>query len=904
MKRPLSPTDNSEASKRWEGVTPIVSYDHLSTPDTSSRRAVGSPDEEKLRNVPQVSATSSSHQPEEPGNLKEICYGSLLELNLQVREDPLTFRDYSSQNARSDFVELETTFVGGYLWMNIRDAISFGCLNQKISQVLKRLKSLSSVEIEGIVSRTSLEKARAEWKKSGRSANLLVDINVYGPNTSGVAKPAGRILSNARLFLQPPSFVTRLVTYDNPQYLKLPNVSELQIMEAPSTNFAAPLSGSAKESTYSELESVLDNIPQSKILREVSTSWRIRTVLKNYQREAVDFMTRRETRDLPPSLSLWKPHSLPGGPFCYKHVITGAKSSEMDDALGGIFADDMGLGKTLTTLAVIVGSLERALNYAVGLTRGSTNSWKEIVPCKTTLIIVPSSLLLESWEDEITKHIEPGTLMVHRFHGLGKRVDLAHLLRMDIVLTTYATVAAEFCRGKSTLNRIAWYRLVLDEAHYIRNPLRKQFRAIQTIPAHIRWCLTGTPIQNSLEDLAALVKFLQVPVLDDLASFRKHISTPILSKTNNRFGNLSRLLEAICLRRTKSILKQPEPVMETILLQFSAEEQTQYEDYAASCKHYIDLAVSGHSFKKANQQVVQAILGLRLFCNDGERSLAKRSSAYGLPTLPEEALSFLQTSSDAVCIQCGCEIMVMYQGDDKSSGVLTVCHHLICGECLPDFEADLDENSENGRSCCPFCGLRAERSSFVIIPSDTEKSTDLPTTVWPTKLRAILDSVQRQGSNDKCIIFSAWKTTLDIMASILDVALVPYFRIHGSIPASRRSKVLDDFEQSTTVRVLLITLGTGAVGLNKMKAANIVHIIEPQWNPSVENQAIGRIIRLGQEKAVKIFRYIMKGTVEEAVQSRQLRKLQLARGGFGLSKDDHSEKRIGEIMSLICPSIS
>ena len=62
------------------------------------------------------------------------------------------------------------------------------------------------------------------------------------------------------------------------------------------------------------------------------------------------------------------------------------------------------------------------------------------------------------------------------------------------------------------------------------------------------------------------------------------------------------------------------------------------------------------------------------------------------------------------------------------------------------------------------------------------------------------------------IVFSAWKTTLDIMASIFDVALVPYFRIHGSIPASRRSKVLDNFEQSTTTRVLLITLGTGAVG--------------------------------------------------------------------------------------------
>jgi hypothetical protein len=98
----------------------------------------------------------------------------------------------------------------------------------------------------------------------------------------------------------------------------------------------------------------------------------------------------------------------------------------------------------------------------------------------------------------------------------------------------------------------------------------------------------------------------------------------------------------------------------------------------------------------------------------------------------------------------------MYQGDDKSSGVLTVCHHLICGECLPDFEADLDENSEDGRSCCPFCGLRADRSSFVVVPSsDTENSTDLQNTVWPTKLRAILDSVQQQGSSDKWYVFAS-----------------------------------------------------------------------------------------------------------------------------------------------------
>jgi SWI/SNF-related matrix-associated actin-dependent regulator of chromatin subfamily A3 len=129
-------------------------------------------------------------------------------------------------------------------------------------------------------------------------------------------------------------------------------------------------------------------------------------------------------------------------------------------------------------------------------------------------------------------------------------------------------------------------------------------------------------------------------------------------------------------------------------------------------------------------------------------------------------------------------------------------------------------------------------------------------------------------------VFSFWKTTLDIVTGMLDAKRLRYCRIHGQIPASKRSKILSEFEKSSDVRILLITLGTGAVGsvahlqleiaclrihrLNKLKIANHIHILEPQWNPSVESQAIGRILRMGQEKSVKITRYIMKGTVEEA----------------------------------------
>lgn len=217
-----------------------------------------------------------------------------------------------------------------------------------------------------------------------------------------------------------------------------------------------------------------------------------------------------------------------------------------------------------------------------------------------------------------------------------------------------------------------------------------------------------------------------------------------------RFANLTRLLQAICLRRTKALLQQPEPNTITAILQLSPREQIQYHDYAEGCKHAIDLAVSGHSIQKANQHVIQAILGMRLFCNDGEKALTRRKHAHGLPVEPQEALSFLQTSSDAACIKCDCEIIAMYQGDDISSGTLTICQHLLCGECLLEFEADLDETLEDGRSRCPICGLRADRNSFVINPSSTEKDNERTGIIeYPTKLLSLLENVRNQSITDK-----------------------------------------------------------------------------------------------------------------------------------------------------------
>jgi hypothetical protein len=120
------------------------------------------------------------------------------------------------------------------------------------------------------------------------------------------------------------------------------------------------------------------------------------------------------------------------------------------------------------------------------------------------------------------------------------------------------------------------------------------------------------------------------------------------------------------------------------------------------------------------------------------------------------------------------------------------------------------------------------------------------------------------------------------MAQLLHQTGIVFGQVDGTLPSHRRQEVLKKFHHDSSVMVLLMTLGTGAAGytsyfpnpeclthcyncrLNNLSVASRVYILEPQWNPSVEDQAIGRVLRLGQDKQVCIIRYVTSGTIEEA----------------------------------------
>lgn len=179
----------------------------------------------------------------------------------------------------------------------------------------------------------------------------------------------------------------------------------------------------------------------------------------------------------------------------------------------------------------------------------------------------------------------------------------------------------------------------------------------------------------------------------------------------------------------------------------------------------------------------------------------------------------------------------------------------------------------------------------------------LPNVVYekvPPKLETLLDSIgEIVESGESALVFTQFLQTLEHSARILKAAGIPVFVLHGGVPTAQRQKILADFNAVPGGAVLIMTLKTGGVGLNLTKASYVFHL-EPWWNPSVENQATDRAHRLGQNKAVQVFRYIMHESLEEKIEllkERKDRKFQslfenvekdgdLGNGGAALSKED------------------
>jgi SNF2 family DNA or RNA helicase len=228
----------------------------------------------------------------------------------------------------------------------------------------------------------------------------------------------------------------------------------------------------------------------------------------------------------------------------------------------------------------------------------------------------------------------------------------------------------------------------------------KLFKAMKKLRAKLYWCLTGTPVQNSLEDLAALISFIRASPLDDLHKFRKHVIKPLTKGSENGVENLRQLLDSVCLRRTKQLLNLPEAVFELHTLRFSVREEIQYNDTRDKLVKLINETGLKSKNQKGYLGVFQLQLQLRRLCNHGT---FQRASLENDEFDPDQAIALLKKQKTAKCEACSVNITGIQGIEEKRNGSFTVCGHLLCMKCVPKLKSAL--KVIDGRDGCFQCSL-------------------------------------------------------------------------------------------------------------------------------------------------------------------------------------------------------
>ncbi|OCL07117.1 hypothetical protein AOQ84DRAFT_398656 [Glonium stellatum] len=675
--------------------------------------------------------------------------------------------------------------------------------------------------------------------------------------------------------------------------------------------------------------------------------------------------------------------------------LTWLKKMEEGSNKGGILADDMGLGKTVQALALI-------------LDRPSEDPMR-----KTTLIIAPVALMRQ-WEREIHNKVkERYALNVHVYHGNGKKHDFSKLRTYDVVLTTFGTLGQEMKKKREWGVALAanpdrvptkreklallgdeckWYRIIIDEAQCIKNKATLNAQAACELQSLYRFCMTGTPMMNTIDDLYSLIHFLRIRPYNDQQQFNVHFGRPL--KSSNRGENkaamkkLQVLLKAILLRRTKDSLIDGRPIItippkhvEKQHVIFSEDEETLYRGLETKSQITFNRYLRQGTVGRNYGNVLVLLLRLRQACCHPHliNDLSVDATAQDLSEDIMMALAS-QLSEDVVARlkeQEGFECPICYDGVENPT-IFIPCGHNTCGECfakITDPSRAIAAGDESSTPKCPQCREKVEPKKVTnykhfkkvhmpgklsdqerkemenvsddgsdtddydsedsdedetlngfIVPDELsdsdgfEPAQDIKPKMkskrkgkgkekapkktlaqlkkeslrnraaknhylrrlrrnWQTsakieKTMQILREIQENDSTEKTIIFSQFTSLLDLLEVPLSNEKWNYERYDGSMKANDRADAVSDFMEKPECKVMLISLKAGNAGLNLNKASQVI-ILDPFWNPFVEDQAIDRAHRIMQQRRVHVHRILIENTVEDRIIALQEKKREL-----------------------------
>ncbi|KAM0925834.1 hypothetical protein ACQ4PT_003975 [Festuca glaucescens] len=610
-------------------------------------------------------------------------------------------------------------------------------------------------------------------------------------------------------------------------------------------------------------------------------------------------------------------------------------------------------------------------------------------PAAGTLVVCPTSVLRQ-WAEELRNKVTSNAnLSFLVYHGSNRTKDPNELTKYDVVLTTYSIVSMEVpkqsspdsddeekgrpdrysafvslskkrkasskkskkatkeksCLPERPLAKVAWFRVVLDEAQSIKNYRTNVAGACWGLRAKRRWCLSGTPIQNAVEDLFSYFKFLRYEPYCGHKQFCALIKVPISRNPITGYKKLQVVLKTVMLRRTKATMLDGKPIIslppKTIHLKavnFTSEERAFYNTLEAESREQFKVYAAAGTVKQNYVNILLMLLRLRQACDHPHLVKGHESSwtssleaAKKLPMERQQELLVCLQSCSALCALCN---------DAPEDAVVTLCGHVFCNQCIleqltgddsmcpvPNCRIRLNATSLFSRGTLEFslCKLTSEYQSNDSCTEmvHTENQTGIDSSYASSKVRAALDiilslpkvdstqiidskktvglaseNINGTGSEsadtkntEKAIVFSQWTGMLDLLEVHLKASHVSYRRLDGTMSVAARERAVNDFKTVPEVSVMIMSLKAASLGLNMVAACHVL-MLDLWWNPTTEDQAVDRAHRIGQTRPVTVSRLTVKDTVEDRILALQEKKREMVASAFGEDKSGGGQTRL------------
>ncbi|KAK3706299.1 DNA-dependent ATPase fun30 [Vermiconidia calcicola] len=519
-----------------------------------------------------------------------------------------------------------------------------------------------------------------------------------------------------------------------------------------------------------------------------------------------------------------------------------------------ILADDMGLGKTCQVIAFLAHLQQQQVDGV-------------------HLVIVPGSTL-ENWMREF-EHFAPALRVVPYYGSQAERPSIQQHIEdnfdnIDVIVTTY-DMAVKPDDNKFLRKSVDPMVCIYDEAHALRNPESDRYKQLTRIPATFKILLTGTPLQNNLQELVAILAFI-MPNL--FAEKRDELRYIFQHKASTKDADHAALLSAERIARARSMMtpfilrRKKQQVLDLP----AKHSRVQHCDMTAiQANYYGDLLDEAHQFFADKAKATK-------------KGTTKQSSNI-LMALRKAAIHPLLARRIYDDQKIDKIVDLLLKHEEFAGNPRERVRAYLSGDHHQSFKG-----GDYGIHC--FCSERPYLRKFALKKHQWMDGAG--------KITAFRDLVGAFAANgDRSLVFSQFTTMMDILEAVLETMGIKFMRLDGSTSMQVRQDMIDQFTNDTSIPVFMLSTKAGGAGIN-LAAANKVIIFDSGFNPQDDIQAENRAHRVGQTRDVEVVRLVTRGTIEEQICALGESKLALdervAGEGATAAEDKQAEKMGAEIV--------